>query len=472
MAVQSPKMEPPAPIDGPAGAAPPVALVVLGMHRSGTSALAGVLARLGYALPRKVMPANDFNPRGFYKSLGAYVLNDALLAREGGGWSDWQALPLSWLDTPAAETELARGVQVLQREFGDAPRFVLKDPRICRMLPYWRRVFADAGVAPVYLHTHRSPMEVARSLHRREGWPIEAGLVLWLRYELEAEAGTRGQPRAFTSYDRLLQDWRGALTELSRQAGLDLPPLTPTQDAEIDSFLTDDLRHSTEPLAAGTEAPGGRIRDWFRQSHEILRRWAESGETAEDYPELDRIRGEFDAAAALFHAARVALSDAVTGGSSRDSGALEIAEEMPAPADAKAAFETALKTAQTLGAAPQDEADRAVLYAQMQKSLRLMQIAQTRAHEAELTAVLSSHRRQAQARLEQAEARQDALEAQRDQAQALVAHRDAEITRLRADLGHQTRICEDLSQQQNALLGSTSWRLTAPLRRIVTALRR
>lgn len=162
----------------------------------------------------------------------------------------------------------------------------------------------------------------------------------------------------------------------------------------------------------------------------------------------------------------------MTGGSSRDSGALEIAEEMPAPADAKAAFETALKTAQTLGAAPQDEADRAVLYAQMQKSLRLMQIAQTRAHEAELTAVLSSHRRQAQARLEQAEARQDALEAQRDQAQALVAHRDAEITRLRADLGHQTRICEDLSQQQNALLGSTSWRLTAPLRRIVTALRR
>lgn len=148
-------------------------------------------------------------------------------------------------------------------------------------------------------------------------------------------------------------------------------------------------------MAAGTEAPGGRIRDWFRQSHEILRRWAESGETAEDYPELDRIRGEFDAAAALFHAARVALSDAVTGGSSRDSGALEIAEEMPAPADAKAAFETALKTAQTLGAAPQDEADRAVLYAQMQKSLRLMQIAQTRAHEAELTAVLSSHRRQA-----------------------------------------------------------------------------
>lgn len=443
------------------------AVVVLGMHRSGTSALAGVLARLGCALPRKVMPANEFNPRGFYESLGAYTLNDALLERGGGSWAHWQPLTLEWMQTEVRARELARGAQMLEQEFGTAARFVLKDPRICRLLPYWRALFDQEGIAPVYVHTHRSPLEVARSLERREGWPLEVGLLLWLRYELEAEAGTRGQARASTSYARLLGDWRGVLADLGVRAGLDLPAPTPEQDEDITGFLSADLRHSSETLQ-GT----GLAESWFRRTHAILDRWAETGEAAQDYAVLDQIRSELDAASTLFHAAGSVLPGARSERPAEDIGALEQAEDLPAPADLDAAFAGALAQAEALGAAPADEAGRALLYGQMQRSLRLMQIAQVRDHEAELGAALASHRRQAQARLQEMQAQLHDLQSRHDQARALVLHREAEIARLRADLDHQIRACEALGQQQSALLGSTSWKLTAPLRRIVNGLRR
>ena len=85
------------------------AYVVLGMHRSGTSSVAGTLALLGAAAPRTLMgPAQD-NPKGFWESQVVTAFNDRLLAAAGSAWDDWRALDATVLADPAwAEAALAK----------------------------------------------------------------------------------------------------------------------------------------------------------------------------------------------------------------------------------------------------------------------------------------------------------------------------------------------------------------------------
>ena len=274
------------------------AVVVLGMHRSGTSALAGVLARLGCDLPEEIMPAHEFNPKGFYESLKAYNLNNAILAAGGSSWDDWQSFNPAWVSSPLSAEFRERGGKVLEEEYGDSSLFLLKDPRICRLLPFWQQLFDAQQIQPTYVLTHRNPLEVARSLQKREGWPMAAGLLLWLRHVLDAEVGTRGMQRCFTSYDRLLTDWTGTMEMILSRTGLVLPHACADVAGEVESFLSASLRHSAEPAAAVAETTPGV--DWGRTSFEILERWADQGEQKSDYPALDRIRSEFDAMTSMF----------------------------------------------------------------------------------------------------------------------------------------------------------------------------
>ncbi|MDE4099387.1 sulfotransferase family protein [Phaeobacter gallaeciensis] len=282
------------------------AVVILGMHRSGTSALAGMLARLGCDLPEAIMPPNEFNPKGFYESLKAYNLNDAILASGGSSWDDWQAFNPGWYDSPRLEEFLERGAEALQEEYGKSRLFVLKDPRICRLMPFWTRLFAEQKLQPVYVLTHRNPIEVAHSLETREGWPQAVGLLLWLRHVLEAEAGSRGARRCFTSYDRLLDNWGGVAQTISARTKISFPRFTGRVGAEIGEFLSSNLRHSVEKIEAVSGNP--MVSDWVRATFGIMERWAETGEDEADHAQLDEIRAAFDKAAPvfspLFHALR------------------------------------------------------------------------------------------------------------------------------------------------------------------------
>ncbi|MDE4175243.1 sulfotransferase family protein [Phaeobacter sp. PT47_59] len=282
------------------------AVVVLGMHRSGTSALTGTLARLGCDLPNEIMSPNEFNPKGFYESMKAYHLNDAILASGGSSWDDWRGFNPDWYDSPRLEEFLERGAEILQEEYGTSRFFVLKDPRICRLMPFWTQLFAAQKLKPVYVLTHRNPIEVARSLEAREGWPLAAGLLLWLRHVLEAEAGSRGARRCFTSYDRLLDNWSGVAQAISARTKIRFPRFSDSSSAEIGAFLSSNLRHRVEKVEAVSENPV--VSDWVRVTFGIMERWAEAGETEADYAQLDEIRAAFDSAAPvfspLFHALR------------------------------------------------------------------------------------------------------------------------------------------------------------------------
>lgn len=106
------------------------ALLVLGMHRSGTSALTRVLSLLGAALPKNLMPASAANEAGHWEPIRIAELHDEILASVGSNWSGLTGPSEAWFDSPQADIYAARIKEAVLSEYGDAPLFVVKDPRL------------------------------------------------------------------------------------------------------------------------------------------------------------------------------------------------------------------------------------------------------------------------------------------------------------------------------------------------------
>lgn len=186
----------------------------------------------------------------------------------------------------------------MEEEFGQSRFFVLKDPRICRLVPFWGGVLEEFGAAPHYVLTHRNPLEVAASLHKRDGMPIGLGLLIWLRHLLDAEAGTRGQRRCFVNFAGLLTNWAGVVEHIQASLDISLPRFSLGVASEVESFLEGSLRHHREAPEKVLRNP--MLSAWVRDSYEVFERWVERGEDSADYPQLDQIRAELDSSAPAF----------------------------------------------------------------------------------------------------------------------------------------------------------------------------
>lgn len=211
---------------------------VLGMHRSGTSALARVLMLLGGAAPANLLQPSETNERGFWESPKIVALNNDLLKQFDSDWHSVSPL-VGKGGGNSAETREAI-ISVVADQFSQASQPVIKDPRICRLVEPWIDAMDQRADRMVFPFIVRNPSEVAASLTSRNGFSMVLGMLLWARYYLDAEHATRGWPRAVVAYDDLLADWRGVAGNLSRQLGVDFT-LCPAVAEEIDGFLSTDL---------------------------------------------------------------------------------------------------------------------------------------------------------------------------------------------------------------------------------------
>ncbi len=219
------------------------AILVLGMHRSGTSALAGTLPLLGIDLGEHLgEPAAD-NPKGFFEDFRATRLHEAIFESMGLAWHFPSALPLDWPES-APLAELRGRLANIAREFVDRGRpWCLKDPRLSRLLPAWTPVVASLGLRVRYVVMVRDPTQVAASLARRGDMSHQEGLWLWLAYMLDAERHTRGASRAWVSYDDLLDSPVVCMERLAERLGLRWPIEPAGVEDEIRGFLDPALRH-------------------------------------------------------------------------------------------------------------------------------------------------------------------------------------------------------------------------------------
>jgi hypothetical protein len=197
-------------------------LHVIGMHRSGTSAVTGLITTLGLRGPAEddVFRAGKSNARGNKESATLTGFNDQILTSLGGGWSAPTVLEPHWEKTPALVERRGRGSVLLTEAFGAEP-FVWKDPRNCLLLPFWREISPpDAAV-----FVNRNPLEVAGSIRARNHFPLTHGLALWERYVRSAAANLDGIPTLATGFDRVLGDteaWGRELVDFLVTAGFEV----------------------------------------------------------------------------------------------------------------------------------------------------------------------------------------------------------------------------------------------------------
>ena len=218
------------------------AVVILGMHRSGTSALAGALNIAGVNFGRHLVPPAVDNEKGYWEHPDIVTLHDELLRLLNSGWKDDAPLPPKWESSETAQEIQSLLLRVLERDFSASALFGLKDPRMCRLMPLWFPIFEKLGVQPHFVLTARHPWEVAQSLVKRDNLDPARSYLLWLEHVLEAEAATRSFPRSFVSYDALLEDPVAALARLQRELGLRLS-VTPEARVSLSKFLEGSLRH-------------------------------------------------------------------------------------------------------------------------------------------------------------------------------------------------------------------------------------
>jgi len=239
------------------------------MHRSGTSALTHVLGLAGATLPRHLMGATDANERGYFESLPIYRLHEEMLEAFGTSCYDLSSMPDGWVKSGLAVQFVDRMVDVVREEFGGSPLFVVKDPRLCRLVPFWLEVLSQLEIEPSFVIPVRNPLEVSASLERADDIDPQRGRLLWLQHFLLAERDSRGRNRSFVTYDQLLDDWRTVIEQVGSELDLVLPRLSRRAGAEIDNFLSDELRHHDLPTK-GVEIRAD-VGEWIKKAYA----WAE-----------------------------------------------------------------------------------------------------------------------------------------------------------------------------------------------------
>jgi hypothetical protein len=273
-------------------------ILVLGMHRSGTSAAAGFLVKLGGAQPKTLMPPEDGNERGYFESQALMTFHDELLASAGSSWTDWRQFNPGWYQSPTALAFQQRAKQLFEDEFDGEPLAVLKDPRVCRFAPFWLEVLAGIEARARVVIPVRAPLEVAFSMRKRDGFSLSTGALLWLRHVIDAEIATRGDPRSIFTWDQLLWDWRSVAEKASTELGLLWPRLSDATAHEIENFIGDDLVHhriSAPELAAHPD-----IHEWTMSAYRAMLKLARAPQSRSALKTLDKTRNAFNRASRMF----------------------------------------------------------------------------------------------------------------------------------------------------------------------------
>lgn len=273
------------------------AILVLGPHRSGTSAVARVLNLLGVDLGAQMLPPKFDNRHGYWEHQRVFELHERLLSRAGSAWHEYRPMPDGWCDLDEVQEIRRELVGFLREELGDAPLWGVKDPRLSALLPLWTEVLEELGAEPSYVLVVRNPLEVVRSLERRDRFRPSKCVLLYMAETLGALHHTRGGRRAFVSYAGLLEDWRSVVSEVGDRLEIEWPHPPEARADEIDAFLRPSERHHRHDLAdLRNEA---LLPDWAVTLHDALER-ASRRHDEDLEPALRRADTAFSAQTALF----------------------------------------------------------------------------------------------------------------------------------------------------------------------------
>ena len=409
--------------------------LVLGMHRSGTSAIAGAIHALGAGLGGALVPAADDNPRGYFEHAGAVEINEALLLDLDRGWDDPTPFAEGWLDTPAADA--ARGAirALLARDFAGEGWWVLKDPRLCRLLPIWLPLLRESGFQIDAVLAWRSPSGVVASLVKRDRMAPAEALHLLLEHVLDMARDSHGLNRFAIDYDACLVHPEATLRAAAGALGW--PVSGAAAFATAAAQFDDAQRHHRPGPVVGVDAvPRGLFED--------ATALAADPERPDARMRLEAVRDAWRAAAsaATVSGSRWAL--------------LRERRRLRAALDSAAGLRSAFESA-----------ERAALERLAVMQAQDRQLARTQAGLAEAERLSLQHLAAFQASAADAERLQGELAALHEES---ARHRQA-LDALQAEAAEWRQRWTVLDEAHRAVLSSRSWRWTRPLRWITARLR-
>jgi O-antigen biosynthesis protein len=272
-------------------------IVVLGMHRSGTSAITRGLKALGVELGDTLYaPDPEINAKGYWEDADLAGLNIRVLQALGSQWHDTRPLARDFVDRLVCGGFLPQAVDLLQVKLKSHRVFGFKDPRNSLLLPFWKRAFAALDLRVGYVLAVRNPLSVIESLARRDRFDFEKSAHLWLTHSVHMLENTSSEKeRALVDYDLLMETPGEVLRGIGRSLALDAIPCE--LEAYECEFLDRTLRHSEHDPdhPALTGFMGTMLRDLY-----AALRQAASGSIALDSEavlrQLARARRELDTA--------------------------------------------------------------------------------------------------------------------------------------------------------------------------------
>ena len=266
------------------------AVIVLGMHRSGTSTASGTVYLLGLDLGKASMGGNENNPRGFFENYRILNFNEALFRKLGVNWHNTLGLKANWWVPDDLKQEKEQLKMLILDDYTSGTPLLFKDPRLCLLLPLYLEVFKTLGIEPFFVITYRKPVEVVESLHKRNSFSFEKSYRIWLEHMFMAEKYSRDFPRIFINYEEMLANPLALAGKMAAVFSLDLT-FKPEVGEQIIGFVEQGLNHFN--IKSHGEIPEdltiSRVSALFRQF--TLR----EGTTAEK-DELDRFSDSFFAA--------------------------------------------------------------------------------------------------------------------------------------------------------------------------------
>jgi hypothetical protein len=283
-------------------------VLVVGVGRSGTSLLTGMLGQLGFHVPQPEVKADETNPRGFGEPAWVVGFHRGQLRKRRITVNDSRPEAFASSATAAEDPQVtARLRDWLRPQLrGDT---VVKDPRTVWFLPLWERVAAELDTPTAYVTMLRHPAEIVASAKRSYGtWQTDASrTAAWLNVILETEHATRGAKRAFVAYEDLLQDWVRELRRVGGEIGSGRLASVEREPA-VEAFVDPSL-HRSRVTWDDLDVPP-RVRELAEDTWRALRE--------RDERRLDEIRAAY---AALYAEAEAIAQSSVTAAKRRPRAA-------------------------------------------------------------------------------------------------------------------------------------------------------
>ena len=174
--------------------------VIMGMHRSGTSLLTGIFSSLGFNPGKTIMIPQPDNPEGFWENQKVVDIHDSFFTSRKLSWDYVGDIPSHYFSEPCAAKYREELENIFCKDYSEEKRWVMKDPRICRLFPLWKNILKHSNHEIVYFLLFRNPEEVYKSLNKRAGFSRGKSYLLWLRHVIDSERYTRGSQRIFINF--------------------------------------------------------------------------------------------------------------------------------------------------------------------------------------------------------------------------------------------------------------------------------